>query len=427
MNRRIEILRNITAELLNYLLVCSGAYIVIADFAKMEPPVGTLILLAAIPLFFYGLRERCDKLWLFLVLHVLPPLLLLFCYKESAVLKVVFAAIILLYVFLSIGKRIHSTGRGMEAAAPPAAAGVYFALYLLDGAQGGGENGTLLLQLLICFAAGYFIYYYLRQFLSYVDINARTTENIPVKNVFYSSAGLAAGFTAVAFCLITVCANRSLIERISAALKSLIRKVLSLIQLKPSEVNIEPDLTPKQGGGGFPGLGEEVELSLFMQIMDVVLTLATFALILFVLVSGVIALSRIIKESFSRKGYKQKFVETEVADKVERISRKEERAGERKQSLTERWKQVTSPEERIRRIYKKAVLKSVPSWEGEKREELLFGATARECCLELFGGSMEEAREFIGLYEKARYGRAMCRQTDVGRMKELAEKLHRSR
>lgn len=427
MNRRIELLRNIIAELLNYLLVCSVAYIVIADFAKIEPPLGTLFVMAAVPIFFYIIRERCDKLWLFLTLHGLPFVCLLFVYKGNTVLKVVFIAVTLLYVFLSVGKRIHSTGRGMEVAAPPAVAGVYLALYLLDGVQGGGENAALLLQLLICFAAGYFIYYYLRQFLSYVDINARTTENIPVKNVFYSSAGLATGFTAVTFCLITLCANRSLIERVSAAIKALIRKILSLISLKPEEIKIEPDLTPKQGGGGFPGPGEEVEPSLFVQIMDIVLTLAAFALIVFVLISGVIALAGLIKNGFNRKGYKKKFVETEVADKVERINRKEEKAGDRKQTLSQRWKQATSPEERIRRIYKKTVLKNIPSWKAEKREDLLFGSTARECCFEIFGSDSEDTREFIGLYEKARYGSAMCRQRDVGRMKELAEKLHRSR
>jgi hypothetical protein len=424
MNRRIELLKNITAEILNYLVVCSCAYIILVDFAKVQPGVWQLTVLLIIPLFFYGLREWCDRLWLFLVLHGLPLCGILFLYHGKAIYKVIYIAIVLFYTGLSISKRIHSTGRGMEAAAPPAVAGIYLALYLLDTVQGGGENGALLLQLLICFAAGYFIFYYLRQFLSYVDINARTTENIPVKNVFYSSAGLAVGFTVIAFWLITICANRSLIEKISAAIRAFIRKLFSLIRITPGEVNILPEITDKQGGGAFPDLGEAVEPSLFMQIMDVVLTLAAFGLILFFLVSGIVALKRILQDGFARKAYRPSFEETAYTDQVESISRREGGRRAKRGSLAERWKKAASPEERIRRIYKRTIRKNIPVWEGERVEGLLDMATARECCFQVFADDISSAEEFVRLYEKARYGRMLCRQEDVSRMKELSEKLH---
>lgn len=427
MSRRIEIMKNISAELLNYLLVCSCVSIILADFAEITPQVQLLFIGAVVPLLFYAFRECCERLWLFLILHGIPwVVLIMFCHG-STILRVMLAGMLLFYTVLSIMRRIHAQERGMEAVAPPAAAGIYLALYLLDGVQGNGANSALLLQLMICFATGYFIYYYLRQFLSYVSINARTTENIPVKNVFYSSAVLMLVFSAVAFCLLTFGINRSLIENLSRAVGSLIRRLLSMIRLCPGEVSIEPEVTENPGWGGLPDLGEEAEASLFMQIMDVVLTAAAFAVIVFILGSGILALIRLLKEGFAKKDVQKKIKETELADRIEKIRKKEEKTEEKKLSLAKRWKQMTSPEEKIRRIYKKTILKAIPSWEGEKQEKLLHAATAREYCKEVFGEKEAEAREFAGLYEKARYGKALCGQPDVARMKVLAERLHGKR
>lgn len=424
MNRKIELLKNITAEILNYLVVSSCAYVILVDFAKVKPVLWQMAALVMVPLFFYGLREWCDKLWLFMVLHGLPLLVLLFLYQGNDIYKVVFIAVVIFYTCLSISRRIGAVGRGMEAAAPPAVAGIYFVLYLLDTVQGDKQNGAVLLQLLIFFMAGYFIFYYLRQFLSYVDINARTTENIPVKNVFYSSAGLAAGFTVIAFGLITICANRNLIEKISAMIRMLIRKLLSLIRFSPEEIHVEAELSGEQIRGAMPDLGEAVEPSLFMQIMDVVLTLTAFGLILFFLVSGIVALRKFLREGFNRKSYRPGFEETEYTDQIEKINDKESRNDVKRRSLAERWKAARSPEEKIRRIYKRTVRKNVPSWEGEKIEELLDTATARESCALIFSGNICGVQEFVSIYEKARYGGELCLQEDVRRMKELAEKLH---
>ena len=158
MSRRIELLKNITAELLNYFVICSCVYIILADFAKRQMPLWLFALGVAVPLYFYGLRERCERLWLFLAAHGLPFLAFAGLYKGNIIEKVIMSAVIVLYIFLSVGKRIHSTGRGMEVAAPPAVAGIYLALYLLDYAQANGANGGVLLQLFICFSAGYYIF-----------------------------------------------------------------------------------------------------------------------------------------------------------------------------------------------------------------------------------------------------------------------------
>lgn len=424
MNRKIELLKNITAEILNYLVVCSCVYIILVDFAKVEPILWQLTALVIVPLFFYGLREWCDKLWLFMALHGVPLFAVLFLYQGNAIYKGIFAAVVIFYACLSISRRIGAAGRGMEAAAPPAVAGVYLVLYLLDTVQGGGQNGAVLLQLLIFFAAGYFIFYYLRQFLSYVDINARTTENIPVKNVFYSSAGLAAGFTVIAFGLITICANRSLIEKISAMIRSFIRKLLSLIRFTPEEIQVEAELSGDRIMGAMPDLGEAVEPSLFMRIMDVVLTLAAFGLILFFFVSGIVTLRKFLQEGFGRKSYGPGFEETEYRDQIEKIDNKEGRDGVKRGTITERWKAAMSPEEKIRRIYKKTIRKNIPVWESERTERFLDTATARECCMQIFSGDTCGVQEFVSIYERARYAGALCRQEDVRRMKELAEKLH---
>lgn len=85
---------------------------------------------------------------------------------------------------------------------------------------------------------------------------------------------------------------------------------------------------------------------------------------------------------------------------------------------------LLSPEERIRRIYRKALERELGRCEEKQRIRLSRRATPRECCMELFPEAGTSALEFAGLYEKARYGMGECSDEDVRRARKLSQEFH---
>ena len=77
LNRGIEIIKNIVAELLNYLLLFSIEYVLIVDFFKLKPDTMALIALSLVPLFYYFAREKCGKFIFFFLMHLLPIMLIM--------------------------------------------------------------------------------------------------------------------------------------------------------------------------------------------------------------------------------------------------------------------------------------------------------------------------------------------------------------
>ena len=81
MNRKLEITKNLLAEILNYLMVFAVGVVVLTDFAKVSGNMAGLCAVAILPLLFYGIREKCRHFFLFLFLHILPCMFVLFIYE----------------------------------------------------------------------------------------------------------------------------------------------------------------------------------------------------------------------------------------------------------------------------------------------------------------------------------------------------------
>lgn len=428
MNRKIQVSAGLAAELLNFFLVFTAGYVIIEDLAGIQCSVWELWILFPVPLFYYMLRKTCRNLPIFLLLHLTPVWGMISLYQGEIVKKVVMSGIVLLYIALSVHRRITSDSREMEAMFPPWAAGAFLALYVIDSIPGDGRNGTFVLQMLIFYAAGYFLYLYFRQFLHYVDMNNRTTENIPVDHVFFSSLSLAGIFTVIALFLLTVCSNREWMEGLGRILREGIRAVISaLFSLRPGEIQIQAE--QQQGGGG--GMAFELpppkEPTLLGQILDTVLNVSVLIFFLIVVGSGILMFVRFIRYGFYRKERRRKEQENGQSHKdlVERIVKSKKPEKNNRNSVFQRFKSTLTPEEKIRRLYRKAVKTGMPALAEEKFAAGFRCGTARECCLILFPEKEQEACMFAGLYEKARYGAGICTGADVQQAKELYELLLR--
>ncbi|MDE7332279.1 MAG: DUF4129 domain-containing protein [Lachnospiraceae bacterium] len=427
--RRIEIVQNILAEIINFLPVFGATVIVYTDMAGGRT-VGAegFWLPVAVLLFYYFLREVSERLPVFLLFHIFPLAGIIFFYENDIFRKVIMAGIVSIYMILSISKRVKGQKRGMEAAPPAAAVGAFFLLYLLDGALGQAQNSAFLLEMTIFFLTGYFVHYFLRQFLYYVDMNTRSSENMAAGHIFYPALGVAGGFSAGAAILAFLCSDRELMERLSAGLRRIIIRFLTfLISLLPKQETEQEMQVPHQEAmeNVFDMMGEPAKESLLLKILDMLFMATAFVLVTVFFLLAVAAVIRLIRSGFSRKR-KARVIEEELyTEQAERIVPGERKA--KKGGVWGRMKGAFSPEEKIRRIYRKTLAESAPAWMGEKKTDILKYATARECCAALFPDQASRASDFARLYEKARYGCSLCTGEDVRQAKTLAEELLQGR
>ncbi len=425
-NKSIEIAAGVAAELSNYLIVAFVVCVLMADLAKENPDVRSICILAVVPLLYYFLRERVHRFWLFTFLHLLPEACILLFYKGGTAQRIILLLIASLFAAGSFTRRVKSDKREMEAVLPPVAAGIFWALYLIDQGQGAGALGRVLLYGMIGYTAVYFVYFFLKQFLHYIDVNNRTTENIPVDHVFYSAAGLAGVFVFAMTAVTAAVSNKELMDRLGVGLRELLVKGISFLFSLLPRGDIKIDVTDNVGGGirieEMPGTAPEK--SLFMEIID--LLLCTAAVIIFVLVAVKLIISVVseIRNGFAGKKRQRQIESGIYDDRVENLKKeKKEQKKEKTGSLQRRIEKLISPEEKIRRIYRRTLEKSIGFGEKEKKALLLQKATARECCMEFFPERRGEAAAFAGLYEKARYGEGLCSSGDVGEAKRLSRKL----
>ena len=428
MNRKLEITKNLLAEILNYLMVFAVGVVVLTDFAKVSGNMAGLCAVAILPLLFYGIREKCRHFFLFLFLHILPCMFVLFIYEGRGFQKIWLFLTAILLAAVSFGKKMQGGEAEMEAVFPPVFGAVIWVLYLIDQRQGNGACADLLLRIAAGFMTGYFLHYFLRQFLYYMDINNRTTENIPVNHVFRSSAMLAGGFALMAGIVMLLCADGEWLERIGETVHRVIIRFLTfLFSLIPKGSLEEAESAVGYGTpGAMPWDGaKEIEPPLILKVLEAALgifALGAAAVLVVMTIAGII---KLIRERFAQRSKHrllQDEAHTDLIEKIKRDSKKSRKRNE--EGLFLRAGKVWSPEEKIRRIYRRTIEKKLTSLNEKERESFRPAGTPREWCIQLFAEQESEALAFAGLYEKARYGAGLCDNKDVKKARKLAEEFH---
>lgn len=429
MNRRLETVKNLLAEILNYSFWFVAGNVVLEDFAGIHSGKAVLWEAGLIALFFYTVREKSRKLPIFLLLHLLPGAAFWMAYQGNIIQKIWVMLVIIFLTGCSFGKRLHSDDPGMNVVFPPVYGAFMWLLYLVDKGQGGGKCTGLILYTVIGYMAGYFCYYFLRQFLHYMDMNNRTTENIPFDRVFFSSALLAGGFTTIAMVIMIFGADNKLAERIGQAFQRMVVGTITfLLSLIPRSVEEEMILSPYQGGGGSMPWDHvaPAEPSLFMKILEILLGIFAVGAITALTLMAVAGVIRFIRSNFARRRTVREILRGSHVDLVEKVGKQDTANGSKKKtSLWNRAQRAMTPEERIRRIYRKAVERKQAVLGEKGSRELTKASTPRERCVQLFSEKEGKALEFAGLYEKARYGSGLCDGSDVKRARKLEEEFHR--
>lgn len=429
MNQTLGIVKNLLAEILNYLILLAVGIVLLTDFAGIRTNLAGLCAIGLVPMFFFWVRERCRRFPVFLLLHILPAAGFWMAYRGNLVQKIWVVAVMAFLAVVSFGKKLNGREMGMNIILPPVFGGFMWVLYLIDKRQGGTCAGWLL-YIVIGFMVGYFWHYFLCRFIYYMDMNNRTTENIPMGHVFRSSVLLAGGFSGISAVIMVLGSDRELMDRIGEAIRRIVVACISfLVSLLPRDTGEEAVPELLQGTGAedtLMGDMEAAEPSMIMKILEAVLEVAVMAALAVLFLVAIVRLVKFIRDVFARKRVSSVISDGTHEDLVEKLERQDGRKREEKKgTLWQRAQKAVSPEERIRRIYKKAVERKLASLEEKQKGELTKAKTPREWCGGLFPEQGEKAMEFAGLYEKARYGFGLCDGGDVKRARKLAEEFHR--
>lgn len=112
---------------------------------------------------------------------------------------------------------------------------------------------------------------------------------------------------------------------------------------------------------------EPSEPSLVVKILEVLLGIFAIGVALFLIFTTVLGVVRFIRSSFAKKRTVHESLKDVHADLVEKVKRQDAEAGKkRRENLWNRVQRAITPEERIRRIYKKAIERKLTGWGKRK-------------------------------------------------------------
>ncbi len=428
MERKILHIKNCIAEVMNYLLYVMAELAFFSAFTGEKPNVFRFMIPVAVPLFFYLVRCRVHRFWLFLLIHLLPFVWIIFGYGDSISQKFVFFLVAMIQVMVSLYIRItlfsdpNRIDYGIHPAPPPLAVGMGVALLLFNDKLGVAGTELTLIQIVIIFMLLYFVCLFMDNFLHYTEMSRKTTGNIPMKSIFLVDFAVVGGFAGICVIMMAAFADRSLGKALGEFIKRIMRAVLIFFiyvinfisslfkdspmeELPPSE---QINMMPKAVTGN----------SLLAQIIDMLLTVIGTALAIAFAGAAIYGLVMLIKRAFAYRKEDKLAQEDESGDIIEKLERK------KKSNDTGRlsgW--FKTPDEKIRKIFLVTLRKKCRQKTDQDWERLLRYGTAREC-LALFGeDGGETALSFIHIYEKARYAKEECTAADAKEAARLAKGL----
>lgn len=424
MIRKIEVAGNCLAELMIAIIVITVEIVLVIDFVKQAPDFRLILIQAAVPLLFYFLREKCSFIVLFFLLHGLSVWGSFTLSGNILAENVIFGMGTMIFAALSIYKMLGRKEKSMSAPHPLIVLLFYFICYLVDAGQMNGDAGGYLLQLVTIYFSFWFIYYFLNKFVTFMNINHLFMEGIPIKKVFVSASILSVGFSTLSYLIISLCTNKELWDAVGARFAGWVKGILGHL------FSLIPEAEAPTGNGliGVEDIGDfgnvSSEMSQFAEIADTIFRVLGDILLVVLLILALAAMVRWIRKAFQWMKKRGGLQWEEPEDQVEVLERKKEKKVLKKENMRHIF--GGTPQQKIRKLYYKTLIKKHLALKEEKMERLLKYGTARECMTKMYADMQQEAGSCAKLYEKARYSEENCTAEDVKEMKALAVSLMKS-
>ena len=405
------------------------------DQALPVPGMIRQCLLVLVPLAYLLLREKAQHFWTFVLLHVLTAAAVVLLLGRTVPERRVYCLFSGGYLFLSFRKRFapveddwnmggEPEQRQMRREEPPslflhalAAAGT-FALCVYVGSQ---EGCVRIIRAVLVYTLLYLADLYLRHLEQFLQFNRASNAHIPVRKILVRGGGLTGISSLFVVALLGMFADHKLIQSIGRGLKAV---WLVLLRLIVRAVSWLMSLFSGREGGGTAEQGEMLmqELEAAQEAaspvwLEILLTVLQYALLIAAAAFACWSLYRLIQEAVRRFYGKRAALQGEE-EQAQEVREKLERRGRREKRRDRLPVFAGTPDEKIRRIYKRTIRRL--------GRELNPGKTARELILpQNREDSLKEnpdCLELAQLYEKARY-RGNCLREEAEEARNCSERI----
>lgn len=412
--RFLSVINDIIVMIINYIVLVPVWMVIYCGF-HFEFPLYKPMAMFVFPVIYYLYRRYVDKLWLFLPLHIIVPIVFAMMVKDSALISIADIILVGGMAIYSFALRMQKKEPGENPINPIAAAFIFIAVSIAIRYFGEEEKFWPLTVMAVLFAALTMIQKYIERFSWFDFMNGKTVKDIPTMGLLKAGGPYVLGISITFVAASLVLLNRGLMEKIYLAIHNAwINLLIWFFSLFAS--GEEEETAGVSNGGGQINIEDflpvtEQKKSLFWEILQKILLYIIVFVAVSIIILGIYFGIKALITNFKGRDKSEK--ETANADFTE----ERESILVKSQKKTKRNLFFLSPSEKIRRLYLKLV-------KNEARDiEEYSKITVREFAGAFPGNLKEAAYSFAGLYEKARYSPNRCSKKDYELAKEYASKL----
>ena len=394
--------------------VLAGIFLTLLGcFGESEAHIWLWIVSVALPLFFYFQRRKIANFLLFLLLHIIWPVLAILITAGNFTLCVMFTLLVSVHVIMSIKNKIKDFDKKMEAPTTFWSVAFFSVGMLMQNVWGMKSWTNYYMFLVFVYFACYYVYLYLNQYLRFMLFNKNSTANIPEKEIFTSGLTQTVIYTAGGLGILFLTSNVEWMAYIAGifgdALLKFIRFLIENVHFSwddnrgpmPEDDMYEP------GDKLVTDPPEENEL--FEAILLAVIKIFIVVLIL-IFVWVLIRAFRNMWES-----YKINKVNEELMNASNEVRENLTIEKEAKENKKINLFGFMDNKEKIRRFYKKRVTKEKMAIVGELDAKNLQYLTSKECCDKISADNLRN------MYDKVRYSSDEITAEDVKKAKSDAK------
>ncbi len=404
-----------------FLLIQMNHWVLVPIFVALlglsgypKPYMLLWLLMSVIPIYLYFVRSKIKNFFLFYLLHLVVPVLWIVLPIDKLWLKVLLGFMALFYIISSICVKVAGKGTSEGAFLPLYAISTIGLSAFAHDFWGDNSWDAYYLTAAFIYLGCYFIHCFIEQYNYFISVNQFSASNIPEFEIFTTGMKQTLMFSAAGLGVLFMTAN---IEWFSYIAVNLFRELMATVgfiynlifgnKQMPSQNKQEEVL--EIGAEEILAEPENVSpiLEWFWKILEFLVMAALIIAVVVVIIYSIRKGYQFLRKHFTVSGPEQEQVIKSGRDIREAIAvDKEERTGFKLFTFRDNT-------EKVRKLYKKYILKNKNAIIGESDAHNLDNLTAKECCDKL------SAEVLCGVYEKTRYSAAEITAEDVKLLKQI--------
>lgn len=402
----ITMIHDLLVLVLNHMLFMVISITGLGIFGKENPNIGLWIATGLLSIALFFARVHISNRLLFYGIHA-AILWATWMLPLEQVVKVFLLGNTIIYVILSVrNKMISKTGK--TALIHPAFFFVVTAiLSLWEMFVRNNQWEVIYIRMTFCYLIFYIIYFFVQQYLCFVESNEKNASNIPEQEMFLSGIKQTAVFAVGSSVILWISLNldwfSKMMRKVGEWIVNMLRAFFSMFDFGVIE-EVEKPL-PDKMEVHTNGIGEailpEFVLEIIAKIATIIAVVGVIAFVVFV----VVVIYRFLRKYFQKVEKEKKIVLNTIGDIREQCKISEKK---RERNL---FVGFLNNRDKVRKLFRKTIVKQKSQIIGTLSEEQLRFVTAKECCEKIQAEGLKQ------IYEKARYSDEEITAEDVRKAK----------